>query len=372
MRKLAAILLLFTVSCIGCVLSAETPDPWSQKVDISVDETPLRRVIDLLTHGIGVQCNFAGYPYAPEDYSVTLHMSNARVEDVLAKVLNAAGLSYTKDNNRILIFSDSNETAPAREASNQSDGPEAVVHARAGDLTLALKLYTKDGAISAREPLIAKLTILNKSKHTVSVSRGVSDFSIRVTVFDKSGNALAETPQPRTRASNMSFPMRLAPGASHSRILIISALYSFERPSNYTVRVQQLESAASGKSIAECAANVRVLPYDAKRLHATLDKLVGPVRGAWTPTNRVEAHLWSNAVRRKALLSVQDEIAVPYIQKCRIISSNEAAARIMARRNGPIERPDWVYPLEPRMQKPPTQSDREERDLMWAMNEASL
>jgi len=179
-----------------------------------------------------------------------------------------------------------------------------------GDIALRLTLFTQNGAITAGEPLIAKIELTNKSEKEVELSLGNNRHpTTYMEVRSQNGQIVACTPRPDPHADEVAFGCTLKPGDSHTKFWVISALYQFKEPGVYTVRVQQLKPSEGLPVLAEDTAMVRVTPFDAAKLEARCEEVFQPLRTG--TSHRTDLPM---AVRTKALYSVRYEAALPYLE----------------------------------------------------------
>jgi hypothetical protein len=193
--------------------------------------------------------------------------------------------------------------------------------ARPRDVSLKVTLLTKDGTISAYEPLLARIVLRNRSAESICVVLGNNGApGTHLAVCDDEGKLLAET---RTAEADqegalewLEFLRQLGPGDSHSRVRVVTGLYEFRTAGKYLVRVQQLGHPEGRRArgpgdltvLAEDEASVRVLPFNAARLEAACEELFQPLRKRSSAKTDIPVE-----IRRKALYSVRHDIVLPYL-----------------------------------------------------------
>jgi len=182
--------------------------------------------------------------------------------------------------------------------------------ARQGEITLTVMLLTRGGAITAGEPLLARIEFRNRSDADIRLCRGNSNAGIpSFSVRDGGGRLLAASPFERS-FDEMYYYSRLGPRARSHILYVITALYEFKRPGRYRIQVQQFESMERRTIIAEGGAWVRVLPFDALQLKARCEELFQPL----LPTSKQKYGDLPIGARTKALYSVRHDIALPYLE----------------------------------------------------------
>ena len=91
--------------------------------------------------------------------------------------------------------------------------------------------------------------------------------------------------------------------------LVLTGLYQFQKPGEYSVRVQQFGEFERGFPVlAEDTASVRVLPFDASRLGARCEELFRPLRTHSSSRTDIPQQ-----VRVAALYSVRSDLVLPYL-----------------------------------------------------------
>ncbi len=186
---------------------------------------------------------------------------------------------------------------------------------RAGDITLNLELLTRDGTISAGEPLLGRIQRTNQSGQHIHLLLGSSRGKITyLTVRDGDGELVAAMPRatclpqimcPQEYLGGMSW----RPGENRSEVWVITGWYQFQEAGEYTVHVQLLDRAKEGLPvISEDRASVRVTPFDGSRLEARCDEIFQPLRKGMSSRTDVPM-----VARVKALYSVRNDIVLPYL-----------------------------------------------------------
>ena len=186
------------------------------------------------------------------------------------------------------------------------------------NLEVRMTLLVSNNTITAGEPLLARVALVNRSREAGHVSMGNSGGSTTcLEVLDSAGKLLAATPKRQIRSpdGNLSGLPRLGPGETYTQVWVVSGLYEFRLPGDYTIRVQQYDDSQlhfkSGSLIllSEDKAAVRVLPYDAARLKARCEELFLPLQNPMLDRKDVPM-----SARVKALYSVRDDIALPCLE----------------------------------------------------------
>lgn len=181
------------------------------------------------------------------------------------------------------------------------------------DINLSLTLLTKAGTITADEPLLARIELLNQSEDKLEfVSGNDQSPTACVEIRDENGILVASTPKPDL-SNGIYATIRLAAGESRSMVWIISGLYKFDKPGVYTVSVKQLKVTGEKDEvmpvIAEDSAKIKVLPFDAAQLETRCEEIFEPLR-----THSAHKTDLSMSVRTKALYSVHNDIVLPYLE----------------------------------------------------------
>ena len=162
-----------------------------------------------------------------------------------------------------------------------------------------LSLLTRDGNLTAYEPVLVKVEERNDSTDTVTVA-SASPESEQIIIEDANGRVIAS----RLRSPSPAFirmvggGSHLKPGESRSRILAVSAIYPFDKPGIYTVRIE---------NSTEAHISFVVKPFDPARLKARCEELFKSEEQSSTDREL------SAGDKVRALLSARHEIALPYI-----------------------------------------------------------
>ncbi len=183
--------------------------------------------------------------------------------------------------------------------------------AKLSDIALSIELLTKDGTISAKEPLLARIDLTNLSDDSILISTG--NQGVPTTYMEIRNNArelVAATPRRDFSARHyLCFGRCIGPGEMWSRYWVVTGWYQFDRPGKHTVQVQFLEDREGLPVMAEDAASVLVVSFDAARLKARCDELFKPMHSVTTGYGSLPL-----GVRSKALYSVRHDIALPYLE----------------------------------------------------------
>ncbi|UCC67980.1 MAG: hypothetical protein JSV79_12850 [Armatimonadota bacterium] len=206
-------------------------------------------------------------------------------------------------------------------AETRVDGGGSPRYAQPGDISCTLTLFTSDGTITGGEPVIARLEIRNESSEEIRMWPGGTFLD----VYDAKGELVAAMPRPRNMLDFMHSTRDLAPGETYSKLLIVSGLYQFESPGLYSVRVQQQGLPQEMPVLCEDAASLQVLPYNAARLEAVCEEIFAPIR------KHAAFGVIPTSVRAKAILSVRDDVVLPYLDWMAREAADRYACRAMRR-----------------------------------------
>lgn len=177
-------------------------------------------------------------------------------------------------------------------------------------LALRIELVTPDGSISAREPLLARISLQNVGESVTSVPMGgLLHPLLRLSVLDADGNEIGGTPR-RQGPLRSGMVWELRPGETRSFIWVVTGCCRLSEPGEYTVRVELVACTEGFPVVAADASVIRVLPYDGARLQDACEALFLPLRA---PASRdANSPPWAVCVR--ALYSVHDDLVVPYLE----------------------------------------------------------
>gem|GEM_PF-2822798 len=188
-----------------------------------------------------------------------------------------------------------------------SDAPDWLPNAKAGDIRVELSLLTKSGSITAKEPLIARVSIISLSKDPLCLDMGNSGGSpVHFEICGAAGEVLVSAPKPTPYGPHSI--MRLAPGETKNQYWVVTGLYQFDRPGDYQVQVQFLQSGKDYPILAEATAPAKVLPYDARRLQERCEELFAPFKGKSAAGDMPDI-----GILCRALFNVNDDIVLPYL-----------------------------------------------------------
>jgi hypothetical protein len=180
------------------------------------------------------------------------------------------------------------------------------------DIAMKLTLFPADGTITAREPLVLGITFTNQSANAIGLMLQSNVPTTYLRVLDSEGKVVAASPHPGDEqdryGERISTGRALAPGESYTRTWAVSAFYQFTEPGDYSLWVQQLAGDKGETVIAEARAAVHVLPFDAARLDAACEELFQPLG-----THSSHETDLPMTVRTRALWSVRDDVALPYL-----------------------------------------------------------
>ena len=184
--------------------------------------------------------------------------------------------------------------------------------ARPGDVFLSVvSLLPQDGTISAHEPLVAHIKLTNLTTEELKFLH----YSMRLEVYDSNGRLVGATPRWPLPGDLLVGVLRIPAGGSLTRWVVLSALYQFRKPGDYTVRVQQLIPSEGLPVLAEAATQVRVLPFDGPRLRARCEEIFAP----WRSFGRTRARIPRNPsafpmrTRLQAIYSIRHDAVLPYL-----------------------------------------------------------
>lgn len=249
----------------------------------------------------------------------------------------------------------------------RGEGQQEVA-ARDSGLTMRLVMCAKDGAITTGEPLIAEIDLTNASDRIVNVSLGNSlGPGTYLEIRNDNGEVLASTPRPDPRGQGVQGLRKLEPGEVYRQYWVLSALYRFERPGLYTIYVSQVRISDGLPVLAEDTVQLRVLPANRAKLEARCDEIYRGMRG---PGNGQRLPL---SACTKALYSVKDEVALPYLERLATEWESKYACPAI-RRIGTKRAMDVLSKLSKRKDsagksaRQTLEGSQKEPDLMWRMN----
>jgi len=174
--------------------------------------------------------------------------------------------------------------------------------AQPGDIGLTITFLTRDGAVAAHEPLLARIELVNNAEETVNIA-----LLSCLELCDSDGKVVAAIPRPKVTMDFMYGARSLKPGEKYTRTWVISALYQFDKPGTYTLHVHWLYL-PGGKlmDLVAGTADIRALPFDEARVTARCEELYQPMY----------SHQKSDidlGIRARALYSVRHDLALPYL-----------------------------------------------------------
>jgi hypothetical protein len=184
------------------------------------------------------------------------------------------------------------------------------------NIEVHVTLIVSNNTITAGEPLLARVALANRSDRAGCVSMGNSSGSTTcLEVLDTNGKVIAATPKRHRNIDDMSGLKSFAPSEIYTQVWVISGLYEFRLPGDYTIRVRQFDesqlSLGSGSLIlvSEDTVALRVLPHDPAQLKARCEEIFLPLRNA--TSGRTDVPM---SARTKALYSVRDDLVLPYLE----------------------------------------------------------
>ena len=172
-----------------------------------------------------------------------------------------------------------------------------------GKLALTVTPLPGNERITAYEPVLARVEITNVSGQTTSVATA-GRLTTRVQVRDAGDSLVGITPRPVLPGGLSYSTFELKPDESKSRTMVISAVCAFDKPGEYTTRVQRLALRRHSPVIAEGSATIQVLPFDAERLKARCEELF-----EYRHKPATAEVPWIDA-----LCSVRHDAALPYLE----------------------------------------------------------
>lgn len=176
------------------------------------------------------------------------------------------------------------------------------------EISLTLTLLTKDGTITAGEPLLARTAVRNETNASLEVwASNSASRAMQFEVRDEEGRVVASTPKPRIHVEGLQGIYSLNPGQTRTGNWVITGLCQFTNPRVYEVRVTLWDFSGNQPKLAEDSCVVRVLPYDPKRLEERCDELFRPI-SSHGPYGNLP---WT--ARVTALYSVRNEVVLPYL-----------------------------------------------------------
>lgn len=202
---------------------------------------------------------------------------------------------------------------------------EVTRWAEPGDI--GIRLTPLIGVITAGEPLLARVEIVNQTDKQLHLSMGNSLGSTTYfEVRNSKGEMVAATPKPQE--GGMAGLLELNAGQVRTFTWIISALYEFREPGNYTLHVQQLVPRQDQPVVlAEDRAPVTVLPFDAAKLKARCDQLLD-LRSIEEKTPYSDLAV---GTRTRAIYSVRDDIVLTHLERIAREWAGPYAVRAMRR-----------------------------------------
>ncbi|HEY3417920.1 MAG TPA: hypothetical protein VGM23_13640 [Armatimonadota bacterium] len=135
-------------------------------------------------------------------------------------------------------------------------------------LAVHLEPLAGNETISAYEPLLVNFRLENTGRQTIELPAWCTAYTLRLEVYDGQGRLRAATAHPPIPLDFLHSVYHLQPGGALQATLVISVLFTFAEPGQYTVRAKQLALDKTLCVIAEDAAQITVLPFDADRLTA--------------------------------------------------------------------------------------------------------
>lgn len=180
--------------------------------------------------------------------------------------------------------------------------PALARSAQPDDLGLTITFLTGDGAVSAHEPLLARIELVNNGKEEVSFPLLTS-----LEISNSAGKVVAAIPPPEASLDFMCGGHSLQPGEKYTKIWVISALYQFDTPGTYTLHVHWLQF--QGGKLADLVAGtaeIRALPFDEARVTARCEEIYQPLY-----TDRKDG--LEMGLRAHALYAVRHDLALPYL-----------------------------------------------------------
>jgi len=218
-------------------------------------------------------------------------------------------------------------------------------------LSISLTPQPDNATISAYEPVVMNYRTVNTSPKTIDLPAWVTEYTLRLEVYNAQGQLLAATPIRDVPADFLHTVERLKPGEGVEQTLVISSFFTFAEPGRYTVRAKQLapfyplNDPMHFQGTAE--AEVSVLPFDAQRLKARIDR-------HWSEM-RDKGHVYFHP---KVLYSVRHNLALPALEWMMREWGDVYAARAIIRIGTPEARQ-----LLKRLQAEPGRVGKAARDI---------
>jgi hypothetical protein len=200
---------------------------------------------------------------------------------------------------------------------------------RKGELRVGIELL-KD-TVTAYEPVVARVKVTNSAKDAVQFVLGPNNTPYTYQqIRDAKGQVVASTSrQSRQQLDVGMASYRLEAGETQSKFWVLSSLYQFKEPGQFTIVLQLLwRGQALGVPptvvASEDRAALRVLPFDRKRLEARLEEMFAPLRNGDFGEMEI-------SVRTRILYSVRHDVALPYLDWMAREYSSIYACRAMRR-----------------------------------------
>jgi hypothetical protein len=173
---------------------------------------------------------------------------------------------------------------------------------------VSLAFVAEPGKITAGEPLLARVVLVNRAAHATEIVLGGEAASyLHLEILGEDGHVLAATPRPDPLAEGITGLAALQPGEQRTWFWVVTGLYRFGSPGRHTLRLRLLGKQEGLPVLAEASTALAVGPYDAARLDARCEELLEPLR-----RHRSLGGL-DISCRTKALYSVRDDIVLPYV-----------------------------------------------------------
>lgn len=235
-----------------------------------------------------------------------------------------------------------------------------------GEIDLNLFVESPDGNMSSCEPLIIREEFVNVGQKDAYILQDRFK-TMRVSLWNSKEKDLASTileqPPGHGGVHASADDIFLSPGGRKTRRWVISALHQFKIPGTYTVRIQRFSLRPKETAVTRYGRKVgfpakiwppvpnsfnapnnrevvtdgtvtfRVLPYNPKRLQARGEELWQSFQGYSGSFNTEEERLAFLAklrerdtkreqLNKKALYTVCDDVALPYLEHLALASNN--------------------------------------------------
>ncbi len=203
-------------------------------------------------------------------------------------------------------------------------GPPLAV---ADDIAFGIRFVLDDGPISAGEPVIAAVDITNRGGETVEVLLGSNEVPALCVEIRREVQVLAATPRPERRPDGLCGMKTLEPGATYTSYWVITAMHDLNVPGQYELGAS-LVNWMDWTVLSEARVVLHVEAFDPKRLDSRCYEIY-------------QSPDLPSVVRSRAICSVRNEIALPYLDA--MASTQGSAAACLAIRRIGTERANALF-----------------------------